>query len=204
MYETALCTGFRLGELRALKVQDLDVANSILSLAAGHAKNRKGTNQPIPKTLAMELARASQGKAAGDPLLRICRRPLERLYATLKRAGIQRCGPGGKVDFHALRTTYTTLAIEAGANVKEAQTLARHSTPNLTMNTYGRTRLDRLRELAETVGKHVLPAPANITETQRKAVGAESLNPASTYENMSSGAYPYSGRRWRQQVKGNR
>tara|TARA_B100001013_G_scaffold276352_1_gene176728 strand:+ start:305 stop:502 length:198 start_codon:yes stop_codon:yes gene_type:complete len=42
----------------------------------------------------------------------------------------------GYAGFHSLRVTYITLVVEAGSNVKEAQTLARHSPPNLTMNIY--------------------------------------------------------------------
>lgn len=41
---------------------------------------------------------------------------------------------------------------------KEAQALARHSTPDLTLNTYARTREDRLSKLTEEVGNRVLPS----------------------------------------------
>ncbi len=50
------------------------------------------------------------------------------------------------------RPSHTTLIVESGASVKEAQTLLRHSTPNLTMNVYARTRDDQLKKLAERVG----------------------------------------------------
>ena len=40
------------------------------------------------------------------------------------------------------------LAIETGVTVKEAQELAGHSTPELTLNTYGRVREARLKEAA--------------------------------------------------------
>ena len=50
------------------------------------------------------------------------------LDVDLEKAKIAKNIPGqGKVDFHALRTAYTTLVIESGANLKEAQTLLRHS-----------------------------------------------------------------------------
>jgi hypothetical protein len=45
---------------------------------------------------------------------------------------------GRRVDFHALRATYITLLVKSGASVKEAQELARHSDPRLTMNVYTR------------------------------------------------------------------
>ena len=73
----------------------------------------------------------------------------------LEAAGIDKVTPAGTVDFHALRATYTTLVIERGANEKEAQTLARHSTPNLTLNVYARTREARLGELADMVGERL-------------------------------------------------
>lgn len=59
-------------------------------------------------------------------------------------------------DFAALRNSYVTLAAEAGANVKELQTLARHSTPDLTLNVYAKNRNERLSELAEKIGKNIL------------------------------------------------
>ena len=61
----------------------------------------------------------------------------------------------GKLDFAALRNSYVTLAVEAGANVKELQTLARHRTPDLSLNVYAKTRNNRLSELAEKIGENV-------------------------------------------------
>ncbi|MBW8034770.1 MAG: tyrosine-type recombinase/integrase [Planctomycetes bacterium] len=60
-----------------------------------------------------------------------------------------------KIDFHSLRTTYITLLLENGANPKEAQELARHSTLSLTMNTYARTRQQRLHDITETAAETI-------------------------------------------------
>ena len=85
---------------------------------------------------------------------RDCARSLDR---DLKKAGILKHIPGvGKLDFHALRTAFATMVIEAGATVKEAQTLLRHSTPQITLNTYPRTRDERLVRIAQRVGEIVL------------------------------------------------
>jgi hypothetical protein len=43
---------------------------------------------------------------------------------------------GRVVDFHAVRVTYVTMLVRSGASVKEAQELARQSTPTLTMGVY--------------------------------------------------------------------
>ena len=91
----------------------------------------------------------------------------------LKAAGIPKTTADGKLDFHACRLAYINFVLESGASVKEAQALARHSTPELTMNVYGRTRKERLSETAEKVAANVLPAADNAIFMPRQAVGAE-------------------------------
>jgi hypothetical protein len=66
-------------------------------------------------------------------------------------AGIPKVTPAGKLDFHAVRVAYINLVIESGVTVKEAQVLARHETPELTMNIYGRAREERLWNAVEQV-----------------------------------------------------
>ena len=45
--------------------------------------------------------------------------------------------------------------IESGVNLKEAQTFARHATPQMTMNVYGRVREERLPEAVENVAQSI-------------------------------------------------
>lgn len=87
-----------------------------------------------------------------------------RLDKDLKRARIPKWTQNGKIDFHSLRNVCVSNIIEAGATVKEAQSLARHSTPNLTINTYARASQKRLAELAEK-------ASENMRITQKCATG---------------------------------
>ncbi len=121
--------------------------------------NRKPGFQPLPAALVERLAEEAAGKTPDDPLLFVTKYPAGAIKRDLKLAGIPRWTPEGKVDFHACRTAYVTLVLETGCSVKEAQSLARHATPNLTMNTYGRSRQNRLAELAEAVGNKVIPGP---------------------------------------------
>ena len=60
----------------------------------------------------------------------------------------------GKLDFQACRVVYVSWVVEAGASVKEAQALARHATPDLTVNGYARARTERLAEVAERLGEN--------------------------------------------------
>lgn len=88
-------------------------------------------------------------------LLKVPGNASQSFEADLRRAGIPKWAPGGKLDLHAMRVAYITYVIEAGADIKTAQTLARHSSPHLTLSIYARTRPERLRSVAELVGNVV-------------------------------------------------
>ena len=53
----------------------------------------------------------------------------------------------------------SNFIIESGVTVKEAQTLARHSTPDLTMNVYGRVKEERLSQTVEDVAQSLFSEP---------------------------------------------
>jgi len=152
LYELASASGLRAGELRALKVKHLSVARSGLKLEAGWTKNRKAGFHPLPAVLVERLAEEAKGKDQEEGLIHVPSHPARAVEEDLTAAGIPKWTTEGKLDFHAFRVTYTTLVCEAGATVKEAQTLARHSTPELTMNIYARARMHRLHEIVELTG----------------------------------------------------
>ena len=159
-YEVALASGLRRKELRALKVKHLAVDRCGLCLEPEWTKNRKPGFQPLPRSLVDRLAQAAVGKDLEDGLVFVPWDAVTALDADLKRAGIPKKGPGGKIDFHALRVAYVSFVLESGASAKEAQHLARHSTADLTMNTYARASLTRMADVVERVGDAILPQPA--------------------------------------------
>ncbi|HCR19767.1 MAG TPA: hypothetical protein DIU35_20010 [Candidatus Latescibacteria bacterium] len=77
----------------------------------------------------------------------------------------------------ALRVAYINLVLESGAKVKEAQTLARHATPELTINVYGWARKERLSEVVEQMAKSVVLEERYVPSMQRQAVSAENAIP---------------------------
>ena len=101
--------------------------------------------------------------------------PARELDEDLAAAQIPKQNKDGKLDFAALRNSYVTLAAEAGANVKELQTLARHSTPNLTLNVYARNRNERLSELAQKIGETVLFEPECAKSVPSRPVESEEV-----------------------------
>jgi len=63
----------------------------------------------------------------------------ESLIRTLKLRVSQR----RYLDFHSLRVCFVTMIINEGANAKEAQELARHSSSDRTMKEYAKTRTEQ-------------------------------------------------------------
>jgi len=170
-YEVALASGLRKGELQALVVGDLDIERGGLLLHAEWTKNRQAGFQPLPRALVDRLALTARGKAASEPLLFVSCDASKSFARDLRRAGIP-LALDGKLDFHAMRVAYVTFLLESGADVKTVQTLARHSNPSLTLNTYGRARADRLAAAAELIGNAVLPEKC-ATGVQLRVVGGE-------------------------------
>lgn len=155
LYETAVCTGLRAGELGALRKSHLDTKRQGLQLEASWTKNRKDGFQQLPIWLVDKLSESSKNKAADAPLLEVPSHPARDLDKDLKAAGILKVTSEGKLDFHAFRVAYVSFVFEAGASMKEAQTLARHSNADLTINVYARSRENRLIEVTEKVGKNI-------------------------------------------------
>jgi hypothetical protein len=108
-----------------------------------------------------------------NPLLYVPTHTARDLDRDLQAAGIQKYTLGGKLDFHGCRVAYINFVIESGVSVKEAQVLARHATPEPTMNVYGRVREERLSEAVEKVAKTLFPAEERAIYVHRKVVGAD-------------------------------
>jgi integrase len=173
LYEVAACTGFRENELRMLEPKHLDRNNCAIRLERKLDKGRKERLQPIPAALMERLdafvasgeakklyarvyrnqgRRATRKKPPQTPLLYVPANSATMLKKDLKAAGVPFETAEGRLDFHALRTAYINFLLDVGANVKTTQALARHATPEMTMNVYGRARHDKQREAVELLG----------------------------------------------------
>ncbi|MCB9492242.1 MAG: site-specific integrase [Dehalococcoidia bacterium] len=148
MYRIALGTGFRANEVASLVPTsfDLDAEPPTVTVEAGYAKNRREAVQPIRPDLAELLRPWLDAKPAGRPVLDVpslTHRTAAMVRFDLAAAGIEYLDAAGRVaDFHSLRVTYITNVVRAGANVKQLQALARHSTPVLSLAVYAKLSLD--------------------------------------------------------------
>ena len=213
VYEVALCSGLRANELRCLAVDDLDATGGGLRLQAEWTKNRKPGFQPLPAALVKRLqafvstGAAKRSYAASmkrkdatlqvpeNPLLSVPSHCARDFDSDCKAAKIKKNAPGGKVDFHSLRVTFISRVLESGCGVKEAMSLARHASPNLTLNVYGRTSEGRLAAIAEAVGGLVLTPEIEADSTARaqlKATGTEDACATSGYGEQDRGSNPVS------------
>ena len=191
LLESAFQSGLRANELRNLTLEHLDLERCGLHLDGEWTKNRKPGFQPLPASLAERLhAFAESGeparlyakfysrqgtklKAPKNPLFYVPSHTARDLDIDLEAAGIPKHAPGGKLDFHACRVAYINFVIESGVTVKEAQVLARHATPEMTLNVYGRTQEERLSQAVEKVAENLTPSKNRATCVPRLAMGAE-------------------------------
>ncbi len=162
LYRTGAGTGLRAAELRSLTIGSftLDAEPPTVTVAAAYAKNRRADTLPIRLELANALRTHFAGRHTDDPAFAVppsknTAKMLRRDLADARTAWIEdartpderreraessflqyRDAAGRVCDFHALRHSFVTALVQGGANPKDAQQLARHSTITLTMDRY--------------------------------------------------------------------
>ena len=151
--------------------------------------------------LLLATASASDGPSAAGKCHRVfgcsaSRSGLGRLFVgTTGRAATLKIAPRLEDDHRQIRLGYRPFpkSAEATANVKELQTLARHSTPALTLNVYAKKRDERLAEWAERIGQSVLSQRGCATYMRREPIEAGARNA----NFLSSGSLEESEAQWR-------
>lgn len=164
LYVLACQTGMRAGDLRALKVGSFDLVNLSVKIPASYSKNKKDKTLPLkPNTAAMLkdffMGKLPNVKAFGGTYNRLTDRTAAMLRADLADANIDYVVDGKVFDFHALRKQAGTLLKQGGVHMKDAQTILRHSTIELTSNIYTEVfssdEVDAVAKLPDlTAGKH--------------------------------------------------
>ena len=142
LYVFAANTGFRAEELGSLTPRSfrLDDVPPTATVRAADAKNRRKAVQVLRADVAEMMRGRLKGKADDAPVWpgTWTKSAAAMVRADLEAAGIPYADAEGRVfDFHAgSRVQFISFLAAAGANVKVAQTLARHSDIRLTMDVY--------------------------------------------------------------------
>ena len=152
IYLLACVSGFRADELNDLRPGwfNLEADPPTVALPALEAKNGRAAVQPLPPDVVSTLRDYLAGRPADQPLWSGTwfEKAAEMLRFDLEAAGVPYVveGPDGPLfaDFHALRHSYVALLETAGATLKQAMQLARHSDPKLTMARYGKAQVHDL------------------------------------------------------------
>jgi len=161
LYVLALNTGLRANEIASLTWQSfkLDCPAPSVSVLAAFSKHRRDDILPLRGDLAEQFKRwgSERKESSEDKVFPNFnkRKGADMLKMDLEVAGIPyKDGAGRYADFHALRHTFVTNLYKSGVSPKVIQSLARHSTFALTMDTYThiglydeRAALDKLPEL---------------------------------------------------------
>jgi len=187
VYKMAVITGFRYGELDSLRVSDLDFDGETIRLKAEFAKNRQEALCHLTQDLLTELQTAIHGKKDNDRLLDGLLRGQHAsrcMKKDLKLAQIKERNLYGTIVFHSLRHTHISLGIQLGLDAKTAQTLARHHSADLTMNTYAHTDEQRLKKAIEVLGDAMAQAHKN-ADNSRTGVERQELRLAAGGENQT-------------------
>jgi len=142
LYRVAAETGLRFGELRALVVADLDLADeqrASVRVRAAAAKNRRDARLPL-RPGAAEALKNLVDKAlpmASVFGIKAWSKGADAIRADMALAEIPEKDAAGRVvDFHSLRVTFATNLARARVPLQLAQRLMRHSDPRLTSSVY--------------------------------------------------------------------
>lgn len=157
LFECALKTGCRLGELLALTWADIDLTAAVLHVRRtrtdghlGTPKSHERRDVDLTKDLVVSLGAwwGTLGKPADDALVFPGESPsgyldptvvLRReLYPAMVRAGVPREGPTGeKRTFHSFRHSFARVALEHGAELTWLSRHLGHSGTAITDTVYG-------------------------------------------------------------------
>jgi len=219
-YRLAAATGFRAGELRSLTTDsfDLDSTPPTCTVEAGYSKRRKRDVQPLPDALVEPLRAWLSGFAPGERVFSgiagDTARMLRSDLTAARAAWIQEARSeaeqqaravsdfllysdrqGHVADFHSLRVLFISQVVAGGASVKEAQTLARHSTPLLTMNVYSRASLLDVAGAVAGLGDLLTGQPSRpeVEAAAQRATGTDG-QPESATERAHESAHTQTAR----------
>ena len=191
LYRVAAGTGFRANELRSLTPEsfDLTAETPTVTVKAAYSKRRRDDVQPIRPDLADALRPWVASKAPGRPVFgNLTKHTAVLIRRDLEAAGIPYVDASGRVaDFHALRHSYITALAMSRAPVKVIQSLARHSTPVLTLGFYAHVGL-----YDQTAALDALPGPAPATPKPEAATLAATGTDCDI-SNRPSLQFPYAG-----------
>ncbi len=126
IYETALLTGLRRGELAGIEWRDIDLDRGLLRVRAEVGKAKRTDEVPLHPRLIERFRTRGLGRLQEKVFHRLP--DIRTFKRDCERAGVVLVDEEGRtVDFHSLRMTYCTNLVKAGTPAAYLQRLARHA-----------------------------------------------------------------------------
>lgn len=166
-----LYTGIRIGELLALTWEDINFEDNLLSINKNvctikingkttihidEPKTKSSTRIiPIPKQLMPKLKKLKKSSSSIYVITTknntmVGTRSYQRTFARiLKKLNIK------ELNFHALRHTFATRALEIGTDVKSLSEILGHKDPSITLNRYTHSNMEHKSEMINKLGKNI-------------------------------------------------
>lgn len=170
MFGVVLClyTGLRIGELLALTWEDIDLQKGVITVNKtchdGMTENGFGRildepktqyskrNIPIPKQLLTAIKRLKRTEKT-EYVISFCGHPLTiRSYQRSFALMLEKIGVKHK-NFHSLRHTFATRALECGMDVKTLSEILGHKSATVTLNRYAHSLIEHKQNMMNKLGK---------------------------------------------------
>jgi integrase len=162
LWGSAFYAGLRLGELRALRWADVDLAKGLIRVERGMdqkgsiipPKSKAGRRAvPVPKALRALLAmhrlqRVGDGYVFGSSLTAPFTPTAVHRRARLRWAKVKELKPLADFGLHEARHTFASMAIAAGVNAKALTIYMGHASVQITYDRYGHLMPGNEREAA--------------------------------------------------------
>lgn len=160
MFETAVQLGWRSGELKTLRVRQVDIANGVIRLEPGTTKNREGREAFMPATLAMLIQQCATGKKADDFLFTRASQPILDFRGAWEEATKEVGVPD--LLFHDLRRTAVRNMVRRGIPERVAMKITGHKTRSV----FDRYHIVSANDLKEAAKKMAQPISQLTVDTQ--------------------------------------
>ena len=167
MFYLELVSGLRKGELVALLWSDLDVESRTISVSKQYVRNPDGTRTLSQPKTDTSIRMVSIPQTAADLLIQEHEKHPDNPYMfpspvtgemyhpdsvvklhekILKDAGLEH------INFHGLRHTFATMALQNGVDIKTVSNMLGHYDAGFTLRTYTHATHQKQDEAAQTMG----------------------------------------------------